>query len=102
MKWTVSDSGEWIHLKRGIVPWRVWRNRSTWTSHHALWWVNLLVDIQKGLETKVGPRADLVGTLGICSLPTVALHVLLNSGVEAALMCLNPFKLPSERVSRLF
>ncbi|KAI5663707.1 hypothetical protein M9H77_23030 [Catharanthus roseus] len=31
----------------------------TWTSHHVLRWVGLLVESQKGLETKVGLRADL-------------------------------------------
>ncbi|KAI5673839.1 hypothetical protein M9H77_14203 [Catharanthus roseus] len=62
------DSGEWIHLKRGIVPWRTWPNHSTWTPHHALWWDGRLVESQEGLETKVGPRADLVGAPRVCSL----------------------------------
>ncbi|KAI5650367.1 hypothetical protein M9H77_36372 [Catharanthus roseus] len=38
------------------------------TSHHALRWDGRLVEIQKGLETEVGPLADLVGTPGVCSL----------------------------------
>ncbi|KAI5677123.1 hypothetical protein M9H77_08073 [Catharanthus roseus] len=39
---------------------------------------------------------DLVMGSGLCSWsPTVALHVLLNSGVEAALMYLDSFKLPN-------
>ncbi|KAI5671418.1 hypothetical protein M9H77_11782 [Catharanthus roseus] len=59
MMWTVSNSGEWIHLKRSVAPWRIWPNRSTWTLHHALRWVKRLVESQKGLETKVGLRADL-------------------------------------------
>ncbi|KAI5663573.1 hypothetical protein M9H77_22896 [Catharanthus roseus] len=54
------DSGEWIHLKKGVVPWRAWPNRSMWTPHHALRWDGCLVESQEGLETKVGPRADLV------------------------------------------
>ncbi|KAI5666728.1 hypothetical protein M9H77_16581 [Catharanthus roseus] len=56
------DSGEWIHLKRGIVPWRAWPNRSTWRPHHALRWDGRLVESQERLETKVGPRADLVNS----------------------------------------
>ncbi|KAI5676764.1 hypothetical protein M9H77_07714 [Catharanthus roseus] len=63
-------SGEWIHLKRGVAPWKVWPNRSTWTLHHALRWVGRLVESQEGLETKVGPKTDLVGALGICSILT--------------------------------
>ncbi|KAI5659594.1 hypothetical protein M9H77_28387 [Catharanthus roseus] len=113
MAWTVSDSGEWIHLKRGVALWRVWPNRSMWTPHHALWWDDRLVESQEGLETKVCPMADLVGASRICSLffpviweerfPTIALHVLLNSGVEAALMCLDSLRNPhvGEQVPRL-
>ncbi|KAI5666008.1 hypothetical protein M9H77_15861 [Catharanthus roseus] len=33
---TISDLGEWIHLKRGVVLWRVWPNWSMWTPYHAL------------------------------------------------------------------
>ncbi|KAI5662616.1 hypothetical protein M9H77_21939 [Catharanthus roseus] len=58
-----SDSGEWIHLKRRVVSWRVWPNRSTWTPHHALWWDGRLVESQEGLEAKVGPKIDLVERL---------------------------------------
>ncbi|KAI5677214.1 hypothetical protein M9H77_08164 [Catharanthus roseus] len=59
---------------------------------------------RRGLKL-VGLRADLVGAPRICSLvwpviwrvwfPTVTLHVLLNSGVEAALMCHDLLRLPS-------
>ncbi|KAI5672877.1 hypothetical protein M9H77_13241 [Catharanthus roseus] len=45
-----------------------------WTLHHALQWDGYLVESQEGLETEVGPRADLV---------------------EAALMCLDLLRLPS-------
>ncbi|KAI5653757.1 hypothetical protein M9H77_30944 [Catharanthus roseus] len=55
-----SDSGEWIHLKRGVVPWRVWPNRSTWTLHHALRWGRPPCGELEGLETKVGPKVDLL------------------------------------------
>ncbi|KAI5661753.1 hypothetical protein M9H77_21076 [Catharanthus roseus] len=91
----VSDLGEWIHLKRGVVLQRTWPNRSTWTPQHALRWDDRLV----------GPRADLVGAPRIYSLflpviweercPTMALHVSLNLGVEAALMCLGSLGLSS-------
>ncbi|KAI5682086.1 hypothetical protein M9H77_03314 [Catharanthus roseus] len=57
-----SDSGEWIYLKGGVVPWRAWPNQSTWTLHHALRWDGLLVESQEGLETKVGPRANLINS----------------------------------------
>ncbi|KAI5657267.1 hypothetical protein M9H77_26060 [Catharanthus roseus] len=40
----------------------------TWTSHHALRWDGHLVESQEGLETEVGPRAELVGAPGVCSL----------------------------------
>ncbi|KAI5675342.1 hypothetical protein M9H77_06292 [Catharanthus roseus] len=121
----ISDSGEWIHLKRGVAPWRVWPNWSTWTLHHALRWDSHLVESQEGLETKVGPRIDLVERLfgnralvwclagidyempeldsddlilgsGLCPWsPTVALYVSLNSDVEVVLMCLDSLRLPS-------
>ncbi|KAI5672636.1 hypothetical protein M9H77_13000 [Catharanthus roseus] len=61
---------EWIHLKRGIAPQRVLPNWSMWTPHHALRWDGSLVESQEGLETKVGPRADLVGAPRIYSLLT--------------------------------
>ncbi|KAI5653268.1 hypothetical protein M9H77_30455 [Catharanthus roseus] len=92
------------------------------TSHHALRWVGHLVESQEGLETKVGLRADLLlwnralvrcltginyetpelgsddlilGS-GLCMWKsTIALHVLLNSGIEAALMCLDSLRLPN-------
>ncbi|KAI5670625.1 hypothetical protein M9H77_10989 [Catharanthus roseus] len=48
-----------------------------WTSHHALRWDGCLVESQEGLETKVGPRADL------------------NSSVVATLMYLDSLGLPS-------
>ncbi|KAI5666734.1 hypothetical protein M9H77_16587 [Catharanthus roseus] len=62
-----SDLGEWIYLKRVVVPWKAWPNRpptflswfGPWTLHHALRWDGRLVESQEGLETKVGPRADL-------------------------------------------
>ncbi|KAI5663388.1 hypothetical protein M9H77_22711 [Catharanthus roseus] len=63
------------------------------TSHHALRWDGRLIESQEGLETKVCLRADLIQTLSVE--PTVALHVLLNSGVEAALMCLDSLRHPS-------
>ncbi|KAI5653107.1 hypothetical protein M9H77_30294 [Catharanthus roseus] len=34
----------------------------TWTSHHALWWDGRLVESQEGLETEVGPKADLISS----------------------------------------
>ncbi|KAI5667757.1 hypothetical protein M9H77_17610 [Catharanthus roseus] len=46
----------------------------TGTSHHSLRWDGHLVESQEGLETEVGPRADLV---------------------EAALMCLDSLRLSS-------
>ncbi|KAI5681809.1 hypothetical protein M9H77_03037 [Catharanthus roseus] len=61
-------------------------------------------DCTEGLETKVGLRADLVELLfdnlimgsRLCAWsPTVELYVLLNSGVEAALMCLDSLRHPS-------
>ncbi|KAI5671791.1 hypothetical protein M9H77_12155 [Catharanthus roseus] len=118
-----SDSREWIHLKRGIVPWRAWPNRSTWTPHHAMRWDGRLVESQEGLETKVGPMADLwlfgnralvwcldgieydmpefdsddlvVGSEPCASSLTVALSVSLHSGVEVVLMCLDSLRLPN-------
>ncbi|KAI5650161.1 hypothetical protein M9H77_36166 [Catharanthus roseus] len=54
-----SDLGEWIHLKRGVVMWRSWPNRSTWTPQHALRWDGRLMESQEGLEIKVCPSADL-------------------------------------------
>ncbi|KAI5667539.1 hypothetical protein M9H77_17392 [Catharanthus roseus] len=72
-----------------------------------------LVKSREGLETKVGPEADLclacidyetpeldsedlVLGFRLCPWsPTAALHVSLNSGVEVALMCLDLLRLPS-------
>ncbi|KAI5666770.1 hypothetical protein M9H77_16623 [Catharanthus roseus] len=118
-----SDSGEWIHLKRGVIPWRAWPNRSTWTPQHALQWDDRLVESQEGLETKIGPRPDLrlfgnralvwcltgidyemskfdfddlIMGSGPCPWsPTVALCVCLHSGVEVVLMCLDLLRLSS-------
>ncbi|KAI5667465.1 hypothetical protein M9H77_17318 [Catharanthus roseus] len=36
------------------------RSVFTWTSHHAPQWDGRLVESQEGLETEVGPRADLI------------------------------------------
>ncbi|KAI5667771.1 hypothetical protein M9H77_17624 [Catharanthus roseus] len=120
-----SDSGEWIHLKRGLLPWRTWPNWSTWTLYHALQWDDRLVESQEGLETNVGPKVDLVvlgkrlfgnralvididykmpkfdsDDLVVGSEPcptssTMALCVSLHSGVKAALICLDSLRLPS-------
>ncbi|KAI5666637.1 hypothetical protein M9H77_16490 [Catharanthus roseus] len=38
------------------------RSLFTWTSHHALRWDSRLVESQEGLETEVGPRADLISS----------------------------------------
>ncbi|KAI5657702.1 hypothetical protein M9H77_26495 [Catharanthus roseus] len=76
------------------------------TLHHALRWDGRLVESQKGLETKAGLRADLempelisddlvMGSELCPKSPTVALHVLSNSSVEAELMCLDSLRLPS-------
>ncbi|KAI5677122.1 hypothetical protein M9H77_08072 [Catharanthus roseus] len=115
-------------LEEGHITCRVWPNRC-WPP----------CGEPRGLETKVLLKADLVGSLGICSLvwpviwgerllwnralvwcftcidyemlelgfddlvmgsrlylwsPTIALHVLLNSDVEAALMCVDSIRLP--------
>ncbi|KAI5667264.1 hypothetical protein M9H77_17117 [Catharanthus roseus] len=40
----------------------------TWTSNHALRRDGRLVESQEGLETEVGPRPNLVGAPGVCSL----------------------------------
>ncbi|KAI5658454.1 hypothetical protein M9H77_27247 [Catharanthus roseus] len=57
-------------LEEGVVPQRVWPNRSTWTLHHALLWDGRLAESQEELETKFDPRAGLVGAPGICNLLT--------------------------------
>ncbi|KAI5673544.1 hypothetical protein M9H77_13908 [Catharanthus roseus] len=78
----------------------------TWISNHVLQWVGRLVKSQEGLETKCLAGIDyempelglddLVLESGLCLWnPTVALHVLLNSGVEAARMYLDSLKLPN-------
>ncbi|KAI5672689.1 hypothetical protein M9H77_13053 [Catharanthus roseus] len=102
MEWKVSDSGEWIHLKRDVAPWRVWPNRSTWTPHHALQGAGHLVDSQEELETKLiltnnmGRAIVMEIERSLCPWgPTIALHVLLYSGIEATLMCLDSLRLPS-------
>ncbi|KAI5682713.1 hypothetical protein M9H77_03941 [Catharanthus roseus] len=51
-----------------------------------------------GIESKMPELVsdDLVMGSGLCPLSSaVALHVLLNSGVEVAQMCLDSFRLPS-------
>ncbi|KAI5681814.1 hypothetical protein M9H77_03042 [Catharanthus roseus] len=54
--------------------WRLAQSVFMWTLHHALWWDGRLVESQEGLETEVGPKADLsTHTRGLtersCSLP---------------------------------
>ncbi|KAI5676820.1 hypothetical protein M9H77_07770 [Catharanthus roseus] len=75
----VSDSGGWIHLKRGVD-----RGGSgpigLCGHHHSLWWDGRLMESQEVLETKS---------------PTMALHVSLNSGAKATLMCLDSVRVPS-------
>ncbi|KAI5654184.1 hypothetical protein M9H77_31371 [Catharanthus roseus] len=66
MAWMVSDSREWIHLKRVVAPWRVWPNRSMWTLHHALQWDGRLVESQEGLEANINlGRSEYYSTLPI-------------------------------------
>ncbi|KAI5649446.1 hypothetical protein M9H77_35451 [Catharanthus roseus] len=88
---------------------RVWPSRYLrhlrHTLHRTLRWDGRLVESQEGLETKVGLRADMMLELvsddlvigsELCPWSlTVALHVILNSRVEAALMCLDSLRLPS-------
>ncbi|KAI5668255.1 hypothetical protein M9H77_18108 [Catharanthus roseus] len=59
---SVSRLGRVHLLEEGCEPRRVWPNRSTWTPHHALRWDGRLVESQEGLETKVGPRVDLINS----------------------------------------
>ncbi|KAI5663194.1 hypothetical protein M9H77_22517 [Catharanthus roseus] len=83
----VSHSGEWIHLKRGIVPWRAWPNRSTWTTYHAPQWESIavwkssargcLAGIEYGTPELGYDDLDLGSRLGSWS-PTVTLYI--NSG----------------------
>ncbi|KAI5658186.1 hypothetical protein M9H77_26979 [Catharanthus roseus] len=100
-------------LEEGRSTWRVWPNR---------YYVDIAscstvgrppCESKEGLETKVGLRAnlclagidyeilelgsdDLILGFGLCLWrPTIALHVHLNSGVEAALICLDSCRLPS-------
>ncbi|KAI5671414.1 hypothetical protein M9H77_11778 [Catharanthus roseus] len=62
------DLGEWIHLKRGIDrggcgPIGVCGPRIMLCGG-----VRLPREDQEGLDTEVGPRSDLVGAPGVCSL----------------------------------
>ncbi|KAI5652894.1 hypothetical protein M9H77_30081 [Catharanthus roseus] len=80
--------------ERGHSTWRVWPNRY-YVRHRIML---RFVESQKGLETKRPELVsdDLVMRSGLFPWsPSVALHVLLNSGVEAALMCLDLLRLPS-------
>ncbi|KAI5648136.1 hypothetical protein M9H77_34141 [Catharanthus roseus] len=67
LAWTIQI-GRVDPLEEGRRPRKVWTNRSSWTPHHALRWDAHLVESQEGLETKVDPRADLIGAPEICSL----------------------------------
>ncbi|KAI5661693.1 hypothetical protein M9H77_21016 [Catharanthus roseus] len=109
----VSNSGEWFHLKRGVVQQRC--GLIGLCGHRIMLCdrVGCLVECQEGLETKVGPMADLCLAginyempkpdsddlvLGskLCSWnPTVVLHVFLNLGIKATLMCLDSLRLSS-------
>ncbi|KAI5650403.1 hypothetical protein M9H77_36408 [Catharanthus roseus] len=64
----ISDSGEWIHLKRGID--RGGCGQLVYVDNTSCSAVRFgrLVESQEGLETEVCPRADLVGAPGVCSL----------------------------------
>ncbi|KAI5657024.1 hypothetical protein M9H77_25817 [Catharanthus roseus] len=107
MTWTVSDSGGWIHLRKSIIPWRVWPKRY-YVRHcimlcdgtAALWRVRMDLKLRCLADTDYEMSElvfdDLVMGSGLCLwCTTFALHVLLNSGVEAALLCLDSFSLPS-------
>ncbi|KAI5681970.1 hypothetical protein M9H77_03198 [Catharanthus roseus] len=60
---------QFVNTYENLIPTRgVAQPIFTWTSHHALRWDIHLVESQEGLETEVGPRADLVGAPGVCSL----------------------------------
>ncbi|KAI5682477.1 hypothetical protein M9H77_03705 [Catharanthus roseus] len=101
----VSDSGEWIYLKRGVD--RGGCGPISLRGQHIMLCggVGRLVESQEGLETKVIPRADLVAVPRICSLflPMIwrvrlfgnRLLIWCLAGVEAALMCLDSLRLPS-------
>ncbi|KAI5675513.1 hypothetical protein M9H77_06463 [Catharanthus roseus] len=78
------------------------------TLHHSLRWDGRLVESQEGLETKVGPRADLVGEAGtrfrwprfrdpdfVRGAPLLHYMFFEVWGVEAELMCLYSLRLPS-------
>ncbi|KAI5682344.1 hypothetical protein M9H77_03572 [Catharanthus roseus] len=47
-------------LKEGRRPQRVWPNRSTWTCSAVGF--GHLVESQEGLETEIGPKADLISS----------------------------------------
>ncbi|KAI5648122.1 hypothetical protein M9H77_34127 [Catharanthus roseus] len=80
-------------LKEGRKPRRMWPNRSMWTPHHTLRWVRPLSGESGGSQNQGWSQGR---PSRPCSWsPTVAFHVSLNSGVEAALMCVDSLKLPS-------
>ncbi|KAI5682939.1 hypothetical protein M9H77_04167 [Catharanthus roseus] len=83
--WMVSDFGRWIHLREGIIPWRVSPEQ---------YYVRHCTKIYDRMATLCRVKRDLKLRLYPWS-PTFALHVLLNLGVKAALMCLDSLRLPS-------
>ncbi|KAI5656788.1 hypothetical protein M9H77_25581 [Catharanthus roseus] len=107
MTWTVLTL-RLDQLERGaVVPWMVWPNWY-YVRHHimlcgrtvALWRVrrDLKLRCLAGIDYEMPKLVsdDLVMGSGLCPWsPTIALHVLLNSGVEAALVCLDSLRLPN-------
>ncbi|KAI5672161.1 hypothetical protein M9H77_12525 [Catharanthus roseus] len=76
------------------------------TLHHALRWDDHLLESQSDLKLRFLAGTDyempelvsddlVMGSRLCLWSPTFALHVLLNSGVEAILMCLNSLRLPN-------
>ncbi|KAI5682899.1 hypothetical protein M9H77_04127 [Catharanthus roseus] len=63
----VLDSGEWIHLKRGVDAEGVAQSIYVDTASCSAVGFGRLVESQEGLETEVGPTADLVGAPGVYS-----------------------------------
>ncbi|KAI5658068.1 hypothetical protein M9H77_26861 [Catharanthus roseus] len=82
----VSYSGEWIHLKRGVD--RGGCDPISLRGHRIMLCnrVGCLVESQEGIETKVGPRTDLVETvlmyLDSLRLPSCARNPHVGSGIS--------------------
>ncbi|KAI5667810.1 hypothetical protein M9H77_17663 [Catharanthus roseus] len=101
-RWLSKWPFGWIHLKRGVVPGgfgpiSIYVDIAS-CSTYSCYGNRALVWCLAGIDYEMPElfSDDLVMGSELCPWsPTVALHIHLNSGVEAVMMCLDSLRLPS-------